>query len=319
MSTQILEDKNPAQAEEKKEEVKGTESTEATAEAAPAKRKRREIRAEKLRNEKRQKALAIADEQRRKRVSIEFVTLKKLSKLKSSSEKIKVKDKKERLVIDDGSQYGDSKNALLVYHLACGTGAKFTEKLFDGISELYKAQNPVDMERKFVFGSTYESNKGRLVKTKDTVNTLGYSTFIETFSPLFRFASGIIHNHIPEFHETMLKLKLAPKQDRFGAFPNLALVPLKEGHINLGEDPIKYGYAVLIFAGDFDEDVLQLPNINGVIRLHGGSMVVLRAGLLQQYFQTSKKEQSENKFCAVLFASQRLWKHVDNEDVTKKW
>ncbi|EPY49950.1 calnexin independence factor Cif1 [Schizosaccharomyces cryophilus OY26] len=290
------------------------------AENEPPKKKRKEARAEKLKAQKLQKTKQIVEEQRNKRINLEKVSLKSLSKLMKNDPEISEEQKKEfsSQTKDQeklGYQIGDKRGNLLLYALGETAGTSFTKDLFGTIEQFFQAQNQESKQYSYIFGTSYDKRGGSLVKTADSIRSLAYSDFLQKCSPLFRFASGILSAHVPKFHESLLNLEVAPQQARFGAFPNFSvrLIETEDKVSFLNSDPaIKYGFTVIIVVGDVQEAELKLPAIQHSVRLHDGMILVLRSSLLHQWYSFNKPGVI---YEMRLFALSSLWESEQNHSI----
>ncbi|WBW75502.1 calnexin independence factor Cif1 [Schizosaccharomyces osmophilus] len=288
----------------------------------PPKKKRKEARAEKLKAQKLQKTQEIVEEQRKKRINLENVSLKSLSKSMKNDPKISELKTEEtdcpsqtREQEKFGYQLGDKRGNLLLYALGETAGSSFTKDLFGTIQQFLSAQKQEPKQTYYLFGTDYDKRGKSLVKSADTIRSLAYSDFIQRCSPLFRFASGILSAHTPKFHASLLKLEMAPQQPRFGAFPDFSVRQIgAENGVSIPESDssVKYGLTVIIIVGDIQDVCLNIPAIKHSVRLHDGMILVLRSSLLHQWYSLKK---SGVVYEMRLFALSSLWESAQNQSV----
>ncbi|EPX71882.1 calnexin independence factor Cif1 [Schizosaccharomyces octosporus yFS286] len=288
----------------------------------PPKKRRKEARAEKLKAQKLEKTREIVEKQRKKRIKLEDVSLKSLSKSMkddSNSSELKIEEtgcssqtkEQEQL----GYQMGDKRGNLLLYALDETAGSSFTKELFGTIQQFLSAQKQEPKQTYYLFGTDYDKRGKSLIKSADTVRSLAYSELIQKCSPLFRFASGLLSAHTPKYHESLLKLELAPQQARFGAFPNFSIRQIEAENkvsIPVSDSSVKYGFTVIIVVGDLQDVELKIPAIKHSVRLHDGIILVLRSSLLHQWYSLNKP----GTFYEMrLFAFSSLWESTQNHSI----
>ncbi|KAL2312237.1 Calnexin independence factor Cif1 [Schizosaccharomyces pombe] len=302
--------------------VKNFGSAETSVGEKQPKRKRSEVRAEKLKARKLQKAAEIVQKQKENRKILKDVSLKRLSK--SLDRSLPSENTIDQISFNhamseedaSGYQIGDKHKNLLLYKLSSSSGSVFTENLYSTIQEFLSAQkvDTADSKNTYVFGSTFDKKSHALVKTSDSVRSLKYGSFVKACAPLFRFASGIIKAHAPHFHQALLKLELAPSALRFGVFPNFSLQSVSNGYMSMESNfsSIKYGFVVIIIVGELNDVELKIPAISHSLKLKDGSILVLRSSLLHQWYSLPKQS---ILYEIRLFAMSSLWHYEKNKSI----